>query len=85
VSNPWPQLRVGGGVRPADVVTHSDERVLESGVRIQLDADDVVRLFDDGDNFVAKFPADRIVALREPGPDAVRWTVLLADDSAMSR
>ena len=85
MSGAWPQLRVGGGVRPADVVTHVDERVLESGRRVQLDADDVLRVFDDGDNFVAKFAGDRIVQIREPGPDAVRWTVLLAEDSPASR
>jgi hypothetical protein len=74
----WPQLRVAGGVGPVDVVAQPDGRVLVSGGRAQLDADDILRVWDGGDLFLAKFVGDRIVQIREPGPDAVRWTLLLA-------
>jgi hypothetical protein len=75
----WPQLRVAGGIAPVDVVTHLDERTLASGGRAQLDADDILRVWDGGDLFVAKFAGDRIVQIREPGHDSGRWTVLLVD------
>jgi hypothetical protein len=78
----WPELRVPGGVGPVDVVTGPPEHVLVSGGRAQLDADDVLRVWDGGDLFLAKFVGDRVVQITEPGPDAVRWTVLLAADAA---
>src|SRR6202044_767459 len=74
VSMNWPQLRVAGGVGPVDVVTGLAEPGLASGGRAQFDADDVLRVWDGGDLFLAKFAGDRIVQITEPAPHEVRWT-----------